>query len=346
VNEEFYISLAGEIFDGYTEFQFKGRSVYLKHLTIKDQRNIHLYYDKYKNIATSRGVETEEEILQKVKDDGLWTDEDDLKISSLSSEIKNLKKTKDSLFLNSQKEGVKNTITEKQKEHFRLLYKRKEIVGKTAEDYASSMASTEMIRYFVFDSKDLDKHAFSKEEFDEMDDLELIALKSLQSEFDEMDDLELIALKSLQSEITEKISEKHIQEAVLRPFFSLYLSFCENARDFFGKPLVDLSVYQLKMVVFGRVFQSIFQNIEDIPDDIRDDPDRLLAFADAKQNRGKGGSKAFIDDNAAASTVFGGTADDIKDLNQSGGKTVSLSEEIKKSGGTLNMEQMMKLAGQ
>jgi hypothetical protein len=328
VNEEFYISLAGEIFDGYTEFQFKGRSVYLKHLTIKDQRNIHLYYDKYKNIATSRGVETEEEILQKVKDDGLWTDEDDLKISSLSSEIKNLKKTKDSLFLNSQKEGVKNTITEKQKEHFRLLCKRKEIVGKTAEDYASNMASTEMIRYFVFDSKDLDKHAFSKEEFDEMDDLELIALRSLQSE------------------ITEKISEKHIQEAVLRPFFSLYLSFCENARDFFGKPLVDLSVYQLKMVVFGRVFQSIFQNIEDIPDDIRDDPERLLAFADAKQNRGKGGSKAFIDDNAAASTVFGGTADDIKDLNQSGGKTVSLSEEIKKSGGTLNMEQMMKLAGQ
>jgi hypothetical protein len=315
VNEEFYISLAGEIFDGYTEFQFKGRSVYLKHLTIKDQRNIHLYYDKYKNIATS-------------KDDGLWTDDDDLKISSLSSEIENLKKTKDSLFLNSQKEGVKNTITEKQKEHFRLLYKRKEIVGKTAEDYASSMASTEMIRYFVFNSKDLDKHAFSKDEFDEMDDLELIALKSLQSE------------------ITEKISEKHIQEAVLRPFFSLYLSFCENARDFFGKPLVDLSVYQLKMVVFGRVFQSIFQNIEDIPDDIRDDPDRLLAFADAKQNRGKGGSKAFIDDNAAASTVFGGTADDIKDLNQSGGKTVSLSEEIKKSGGTLNMEQMMKLAGQ
>lgn len=328
MNEEFYISLAGEIFDGYTEFDFNGRSVYLKHLTIKDQRNIHLYYEKYKNIATSRGVGTEEEVLQKVKDDGLWTDDDDLKISSLSSEVENLKKTKDSLFLNSQKESVQQTITEKQKEHFSLLYKRKEIVGKTAEDYASNMASTEMIRYFVFDSKELDEHAFTKDEFDEMDDLELIALRSLQSK------------------ITEKISEKHIQEAVLRPFFSLYLSFCENAKDFFGKPLVDLSVYQLKMVVFGRVFQSIFQFVEDIPDDIRDDPDRLLAFADAKQNRNKGNSKSFIDDNAAASTVFGGTADDIKDLSRSGGNSISLSDEIKKSGGTLNMEQMMKLAGQ
>ena len=128
-------------------------------------------------------------------------------------------------------------------------------------------------------------------------------------------------------------------------FFSLYLSFCENPNDFFGKPLVDLSVYQLKMVVFGRVFQSIFQHVEDIPDDIRDDPERLLAFADAKQNRNKGG-KSFIDEDAAGSTVFGGTPEDIKDLNQSGGPTVSLSEEIKKAGGKLDMEQMMKMAGQ
>ena len=30
--------------------------------------------------------------------------------------------------------------------------------------------------------------------------------------------------------------------------------------------------------------------------------------------------------------------------NKSGGKTVSLAEEAKKNGGTLNMEQMMRLA--
>ena len=93
------------------------------------------------------------------------------------------------------------------------------------------MAATEMIRYFVFDSTDLDNHAFSKEEFDEIDDESLIKLKLIQNS------------------LTEKMSEKSIQETVLRPFFSLYLSFCENAKDFFGKPLVDLSVYQLKMVV-------------------------------------------------------------------------------------------------
>ena len=327
MSEEFYISLAGEIFDGYTEFEFDNRSVYLKHLTIKDQRNIHLYYEKYKDIAIRRGVETEENILQKVKDDGLWLDEDDLSISSLSSEIENLKKTKKSFFLKSQKDSVQETISEKEREYFSLLQKRKEIVGKTAEDYATNMASTEMIRYFLFDSPELDKHAFSKDEFDEMDDESIVKLKLIQSS------------------LSDKMGEKHIQETVLRPFFSLYLSFCENAKDFFGKPLVDLSVYQLKMVVFGRVFQSIFQYVDDIPDNIKEDPDRLLAFADSKQNKDKGG-KSFIDEDAAGSTVFGGTQEDIKDLNQSGGTAVSLSDELKKAGGKLDMEQMMKLAGQ
>lgn len=327
MNEEFYISLAGEIFDGYTEFEFENRSVYLKHLTIKDQRNIHLYYEKYKDIAIRRGVETEENILQKVKDDGLWLDDDDLKISSLSSEIENLKKTKKSFFLKSQKESVQKTISEKEKEYFTMLHKRKEIVGKTAEDYATNMAATEMIRYFVYDSPDLKNQAFTKDEFDEMDDESIIRLKLIQNS------------------LSDKMQEKHIQETVLRPFFSLYLSFCENAKDFFGKPLVDLSVYQLKMVVFGRVFQSIFQYVEDIPDNIREDPERLLAFSDAKQNKDKGG-KSFIDDDAAGSTVFGGTQEDIKDLNQSGGTAVSLSAELKKAGGKLDMEQMMKLAGQ
>lgn len=325
MNDEFYISLVGEIFDGYTECDFDGRSVYLKHLTIKDQRYLNLYYEKYKKKAVNRGVKTEEQILFKVKEDGLWTDDDDIKIENLSSEIDNLKKTKKSFFLKSQQDNVQKTIDEKNNEYYSLLSKRKEIVGKTAEDYATNMAGIEMIRYFIFDSPEMTNQAFSEEEFDEMEDYKLIKLKSIQSD------------------LNKKISEIEIQKAVLRPFFSMYLSFCENAHDFFGKPLIDLSVFQIRLALFGRVFYSIFQHTEDIPDGIREDPERLLAFSESKSNKDKG--KSFIDDNAAGSAVFGGTQEDVKDLAESGGKTVKLSDEIKKAGGKLTMEQMMKLAG-
>ena len=155
MNEEYYISVAGEVFDGYSMFDFFGRDLYFKHTSIKDQRNLHTYYSKHLKRAQEKGVESEESILEKVKKDNLWTDDEDLKISNLDIEISNLKRTKESLFLASQKKQVQETIDEKRKEWVTLLTKRKEIVGKTAEDYASGMASMEITRYFIYDSKDL-----------------------------------------------------------------------------------------------------------------------------------------------------------------------------------------------
>ena len=327
MNEEFYISIVGEIFDGYTEFEFNNRSLYLKHLTVKDQRYLHLYYEKYKKRATDKGVETEAEILEKVKLDDLWSDDEDVAIESLRNEIENLQKTKKSFFLNSQKESVQKTINEKQNEYITLLSKRKEIVGKTAEDYATNMAAVEMIRYFVFDSKELNNQAFDEDQFDDMDD----------------DDL--LKLKIIQSSVNEKLNELDIQKCVLRPFFSMYLSYCESPSDFFGKPIINLSVFQMRLVLFGKVFHSIFQYTENIPDGIREDPEKLLAFSEAKNSKDSG-RKQFINDDAAGSAVFGGTEEDIKDLAESGGTSVRLSDEIKKAGGKLTMEQMMKLAGQ
>ena len=327
MNEEYYISVAGEVFDGYSMFDFFGRDLYFKHTSIKDQRNLHTYYSKHLKRAQEKGVESEESILEKVKKDNLWTDDEDLKISNLDIEISNLKRTKESLFLASQKKQVQETIDEKRKEWVTLLTKRKEIVGKTAEDYASGMASMEITRYFIYDSKDLVDNAFSKEDFDNLDDEEFYFLTKVQDE------------------ISKRLDELTIQKTTLRPFFTLYLSFCENPKDFFGRALVDLSVYQLKMCVFGRVFNSIFQNVENIPEDIKDDPERLLAFSESKSDTSK--SKKFIDEESSASTVFGATSEDIKDLaTGGGGREVSLTEEIKKSGGKLDMAQMMKLAGQ
>jgi hypothetical protein len=324
VNEEFYISIAGEIFDGYTSFDFQGEELYLKHTSIKDQRNLHLYYEHYKNRAIKKGVQSEEKILIKVKEDNLWTEDDDLKISSLEIEIQNLKKTKDSLLLPSQKRTLQETIDQKQNEWLSLLTKRKEIIGKTAEDYASAMAANEIVRYFVFRDRELTKNAFNKEEFDNMDDEDMLNLRDIQ-------------LKT-----SNRLNELDIQKTVLRPFFNLYLSFCDSPKDFYGKPLVDLSVYQLKTCVFGKVFHSIFQHVEGIPEDIKDDPERLLAFSESKSNSSK--SKKFIDEDSAASTVFGASTEDIKDL-AGDSSEISLTEEINKAGGKLDMEQMMKLAG-
>ena len=124
MNEEFYISLIGEAFDGYTEATLDDRLVYVRHINIRDQRYLHKYYDRYKNIALSKGVESKEEREERVIKDGIWTREEDQKIASLVFEIENLKKTIKGRFLPSQKEDTTKRLNEVREELADLLTKR------------------------------------------------------------------------------------------------------------------------------------------------------------------------------------------------------------------------------
>ena len=120
----------------------------------------------------------------------------------------------------------------------------------------------------------------------------------------------------------------------------MYISQCENIKDFYDKAIVLLSVYQLKTAIFARMFFNIFQYTEDIPDYIREDPEKLLAYSDNKRNKNSGG----VNEDADGSAIFGATKEDMK-IVAGAGKQVSLKDELDKNGGKLNMEQMMKLAG-
>tara|TARA_Y100000389_G_C17423784_1_gene498307 strand:- start:149 stop:1144 length:996 start_codon:yes stop_codon:yes gene_type:complete len=325
-SDEFYISLIGEVFDGYSTDFFEGQEVFVKHLNIRDQRYIHNYYEKYKKIALLKGIDSESAMLERLKKDGMWDAEDDLKISSLESEISNLKKTRDAIFLPSQKEVFTKNIEDKSKEFYSLKSKRAEVVGVTAESYATSRCGDEMLRFSLFKDSSFEDYLFSEEEFAELEVHQVINLGNVVNGS------------------AKRLGEENIKWAVLRPFFSMYLSNCENINDFYGQAVVTLSVYQLKVAMYGKVFHSIFQYTDDIPDNIKEDPDKLMAFSENQRNKDSGKVSSGIRDDADASAVFGATKEDMQQI-ASDGKTVSLSEEMEKAGGKLNMEQMMRLAG-
>lgn len=321
MKDEFYISLIGEAFDGYTEASLGDGIVYIKHVNIRDQRYLHKYFEKYKDVALKRGLETEAERIKYVLEEKLWEEKDDMKIASLEGEITNLKNTVNQLLLASQREEYNKIILERAEELYELKKSRSEVVGKTAEDYGTSRSSDELLRFLLFKDKDLKENLYTEEEFAELEGWEIKQLTDLHLD------------------IQSRLADDQIQKAVLRPFFSMYLSLCEDAYGFYQKPVTELTIYQLRVVLFGRMFFNIFQHTEDIPDNIRDDPEKLLAYSQSKSSGNTGG----IRDNADSSVVFGATNQDVKELG--GEKAVSLSEEAKKHGGQLDMTQMMRLAG-
>ena len=325
MKEEFYISLIGEAFDGYTEAEFSGSPIYIKHISIADQRYLHKYYEKYRQIALDKGLDSKEERLAYVLKEGIWDEKDDSKIHSLKFETKNLKKTSESLFLPSQREEMQKNIDLKLKEIAELQLKKQEVVGKTAEDYATARSGDEILRFLLFKDKELTKHFYSDDEFGELEVWEIAQLSLLQEG------------------IQTRLSDDRLQEAVLRPFFSMYLSLCEDAHGFYQKPVTHLTIYQLRVVLFGKMFFNIFQFTDDIPEDFKQDPQKLMAFAETQRNKDTQ-SRGGLRDDADGSMVFGATKEDLKSLDADP-NAVSLAEEAKKHGGKLNMKQMMRLAG-
>jgi hypothetical protein len=328
VSEEEYIAIVGEIFDGYTEFYFKGEPVYLKHFSIRDQRYIHKYYNRYKNLAINKGISTEEQALNNLKKDGLWSNDDDDKISFCELELDSLRDNLLNAYLPSQKKSLQETLDEKQKELNILKIKRKEVIGTTAEDFASSRSNEEFIRYILFKDQDLKKHLFTE------------------GEFGELDDKDIAYLVKQNSNCSSRLSEEFIQESVLRDFFNMYLSQTEDVSSFYGKPIIHLSVYQLKLALYARVFYNIFQYNDDIPNGIKKDPSALLRFAESKRNgQGNKTLSKIRNQDSGATAVFGATKEDLSYVD-SQAKQINLNDEVKKKGGRLNMDDMIKLMGE
>ena len=324
MKDEFYISLVGEAFDGYSVAQIGQKDVYVKHMNIRDQRYLHQYYEKYRRIALDRGLESEEDRISYVLKEDLWSAEDDLELATLKSQLETLRRTVKLLPLPSQRENMQAEIDNVRKEVDQLSTKRKQVIGQTAEDYATTRSGDEMLRFLLFKNPNLKEHLYTEQEFGELESWEVFKITEIQAE------------------IQQRFSDIRVQEAVLRPFFSMYLSLCEDVAGFYGKPIPLLSIYQLRVVLFGKMFFNIFQFTEDIPEGIMQDPEKLIAFSDAKRNGT--GRPAGLKDDADVSMVFGATKEDMQSLNIPQGNK-SLSEEAKKHGGQLNMEQMMRLAG-
>jgi len=218
LKDEFYISLVGEAFDGYTEALLDDKPAYIKHVSLKDQRYLHKFYEKYKALALSKGLDTEEDRLAYVIKEGIWSQEEDSKIASLKFEIKNLKATQTQLPLPSQREGMGNTISEKNNDLTKILSDRQEIVGKTAEDYAASRSGDEILRFLLFKDSKLTEQLYTEEEFGELETWEIIRVNLIQND------------------VSQRFSDIKIQEAVLRPFLACICLYAKMSALFIASP--------------------------------------------------------------------------------------------------------------
>ena len=223
----------------------------------------------------------------------------------------------------SQQKKLLSQAEEKEKELFSLQSEKSELIGLTSEKYARNKVQKTIVNKILFYDREFKKGVY--------EDLYL------------NESMKEVELFRLQRDFFEKFQDSKISEAVLSDYFSMYLPFCEDVMGVFGKPLADLTSYQLKLISFGRYFLNIFKNSQkDIPDNVAKDPELLISFY---QNQRNDKSKTRAQSSEGGSAYFGASKEDLEDIKSNDERAVDLNEEVKKQGGSLNMEQMMKLHG-
>ena len=317
-----------DIKNGFSEIKVLENLFYLKHLSLEDQVDIDQIYDHYFDEAKSRGVPTNDETLKRLIEEKQWTPRQESLIKQEEDFIDNLNKQKKSLYLKSEITRVNTDIESAQKRLYDLKNTKAAFFNRTAESYAEERVNDYYILKCLYKNKSLTIEAFQE------------------SEFDNIDSETLTCIIKQYSEVYKNINDNTIQYLVLQDFFNLYMPFAENPTEFFGKSVCELTYNQVKLLIYARFFKNVFQQNEKMPQEIKNDPDKIIDYINANEN-----AKKIIEDKNnkenQASSIVGATSEDLEyvGLKAKGQKTLSLSDEAKKKGGSLSMEDMMKIFG-
>ena len=323
MNNDKNLEIVSEILQGLTVVRGSFGSLYLKHLSQFEQREVLSQSKIFEKEGISKGLPTEKQGLQEIIDQEMWSIENENLIATLKVEIDNLRQNSSQSFLPSQQKKVLDECKEKEKKLLFLENEKSELIGLTSEKYSRNKVQKTIVSKILFYDREFKKGVY--------EDLYL------------NENMKEVELFKLQRDFFDKFEDSKISEAVLSDYFSMYLPFCEDVMGVFGKPLADLTSYQLKLISFGRYFLNIFKNSQkEIPDNIAKDPELLIAFY---QNQTNERSKTRAQSSEGGSAYFGATKEDLESIKSNDERAIDLNAEVKKQGGALNMEQMMKLHG-
>jgi len=317
-----------DIKNGFSEIKVLENLFYLKHLSLEDQVDIDQIYDHYFDEAKSRGVPTNDETLKRLIEEKQWTNRQESLIKQEEDLIENFQKQKKTLYLKSEILRVNADIESAQKRLYDLKNTKAAFFNRTAESYAEERVNDFYILKCLYKDKKLSVVAFEEDQFDDIDSETLTCI-----------------IKQY-SEVYKNINDNTIQHLVLQDFFNLYMPFAENPNEFFGKSVCELTYNQVKLLIYARFFRNIFQQNDKMPQEIKNDPDKIIDYVNANENAKKAIENKNNKENQATSIV-GATSEDLEyiGIKAKGQKTLSLADEAKKKGGSLSMDDMMKLFG-
>ena len=301
----------------------------IKHFTNFDSAELDIKNREFYNKAINEGLPSRKQRIDDLLEQEIWTEEKNKEILNTRSHIAGLENTKKKVFLQAHLDRANEDLKIQQAKLIQLEHEKEELIGFTAESYASRRIN----EHYIYNAlkKEAGEDLFTKEEYEDLEERKLMSLIALYNK----------CVGRFNSQVLKRIA--------VSSFFTNIFYLCEdNAHVFFGKPLVNLSFYQLELFGYGRYYKSMIQNSENKPPEhITEDPEKLVEWFESTKSAVETleKSEAKAGEHGATSLV-GATKDDLKRLGlDNPNETISLAKKAAEKGGRLTMDDMMKIHG-
>lgn len=329
-----------DISRGYSVAFYEGKKLFIKHLSHHEQVDLDVIHKTFQDEGVKEGLPTQDEMMKSLADEGVWTKKDDDELESILKVIERLVAGKKVIYLKSDLERQNQYIADEQKKYNIKKASKDKLLGLTAEAFAEKKVNEHyIVESFYLDSKFQQKYL--ADEF-----------------FDNLSEARMQSIIHFYNEEMEVVADKVIKKLAIQEFFQAYWNLStENLHNFFGKPICDLTYFQIKLGSYGRTFKHLLEKADAYPEEVRNDPEKLLDYVrtgeNAKQrmeDAAKNTENQNAEDGVVASTLFGAKDDEMKAIGvTSDPGTSSLSKELKKAQSEgkkgLNMQDMMKMMG-
>jgi hypothetical protein len=307
-----------DIARGYSEAIHKEQKIFIKHFNLFDQSHVDTLSKKVSKRYQKSGLRTQKEILEEAAETGEWTLKQEDWLQKRQQFLKTLENTIKTILIPSQVEMMEKRIAQVKEEIQEKSIKKQLLLNESCETFTERKVSDLTIGASLYTDKALNELFFSESEFDDLEREEIYQLVKTYN--DAFSGLAIDKIKALS----------------LSGMFSNYFSVCEDSPyKMFDKMPMDLTFFQLNLLNYGQVFRSIFKNIPNIPDEIKNDPNKLLQFAESghkkaekvKQIQAKGNPNR-----KGAQSIVGASSEDLETMGYDKGSFTSPAELMKKAG--------------
>ena len=324
-------SLRSVFSDIVKSYSFLGDSPFgpisIKHLGNLELAEIDYFYNLTLNDAIKKGIPNYESKVESLVEDGLWSRDDETKISEYKETASQYESNRDSQFLKSKRAMWAKELANIKDEIYNLELRKQSILGDYAEGFATKRSNEMHILLSFYSGADITKRLFSQESFNQLDDAEIKSLFTIFQGY------------------TDKFNQGSIKKIALSNFFlNMFSLTSENIYEFYGKPVVNLTFYQIDLFGWGKHFKQILSQFgSKIPPNIMDDPNKILEYVELNKNY----QEAFPEEGGEGGgmSLMGASKEDYEVLGIKAEGNKKFADALKKKG-KLSLDDIMKLSGE